>query len=144
MEFTLFTLSPLKRRLVYVALFEFFAILLSTLILMLISGGDAQQSLPVATIVSLIAVIWNFLYNTLFEYLERRLHVLTRTVKVRMVHAVGFEAGLLAFTLPLYMHWYNVGLWMAFTMVAALMIFFLLYTFFFTLLFDKVFTLVRA
>lgn len=143
MEFELITLSPLKRRIVYVILFEIFAILSSTLILMALSGGDAQQSLPVATVVSVIAVVWNFLYNTWFEKLEKRYGVKARNMKVRVLHALGFEAGLLALTLPLYMLWYSVGIWMALSMVAALMIFFLLYTFFFTLLFDQVFTLAR-
>lgn len=141
MEFKLITLTPLKRRITYVTLFEIFAILFSTLVLMSISGGDAQESLPAATIVSVIAVVWNYVYNTLFESWERRNQIMRRTVGIRTVHAVGFETGLLIFTLPLYMVWYQVNLWTAFTMVAALMVFFLIYTFLFTLLFDQIFTL---
>lgn len=141
MEFKLITLSPLKRRITYVTLFEIFAILLSTFILMILSGGDAQQSLPVAIIVSAIAVIWNYVYNLLFELWEARNQVMDRTIRIRIIHAIGFEMGLLLFTLPLYMLWYKVGLWTAFTMVAALLVFFLCYTFFFTLIFDKIFTL---
>lgn len=141
MEYKLITLTPLKRRITYVSLFEFFAILFSTFVLMFISGGNAQESLPAATLVSVIAIIWNYVYNTLFELWERRHHILRRTLGIRTIHAMGFETGLLIFTLPLYMVWYQVGLWTAFTMVAALMVFFLLYTFFFTLLFDQIFTL---
>lgn len=63
----LITLSPLKRRLIYVVVFEGIAIILSTFILMWLSGSDALQSLPVAVMVSLAAVIWNFIYNTGFE-----------------------------------------------------------------------------
>lgn len=135
------TLTPLKRRITYVSLFEIFAILLSTLILMTLSGSDAHQSLPVATIVSVIAVVWNYIYNLMFETWEQRHHITVRTIRIRVVHAIGFELGLLLFTLPLYMLWYNVNLWKAFTMVAALLVFFLCYTFIFTLLFDKIFTL---
>ncbi len=47
------TLSPLKRRLVYVIIFEIIAIISSTLVLMKLSGGDAAESLPVAVMVSL-------------------------------------------------------------------------------------------
>lgn len=140
MEFKLITLTPLKRRITYVTLFEIFAILLSTLILMVLSGGDAQQSLPVAIIVSAIAVIWNYVYNVIFESWEARNQVMDRTIRIRIIHAIGFEIGLLVFTLPLYMLWYSVGLWTAFTMVAALLVFFLCYTFIFTLIFDKFFT----
>lgn len=144
MEFKLITLSPLKRRIIYVTLFEIFAILLSTLLLMLLSGGEAQESLPVATAVSVIAVVWNYIYNTLFEKWEQKRHTTTRNLSVRVVHSLGFETGLLVFTLPLYMIWYGVGLWVALTMVAALLVFFLVYTFIFTLMFDQFFTLPQS
>ncbi|NYT86837.1 PACE efflux transporter [Pollutimonas harenae] len=137
----LFYLSPIKRRVLYVTLFEILAVLFATLMLAALSGGNAQQSLPIAIAVSAIAVAWNYIYNTLFEAWERRSGTTDRTLLVRSIHAMGFEGGLLAITLPLYMFWYNVGAYKAFTMVAALLLFFLLYTFIFTLLFDKVFVL---
>lgn len=135
------TLTPVKRRIVYVTIFEILAILLSTFILMLLSGGDAMQSLPVAVIISSAAVIWNFVYNSIFERLEQRWQITERTLIVRSVHALGFEGGLVLICLPLYMLWYGVGLWVAFTMEAALLVFFFIYTFVFTLIFDKTFTL---
>lgn len=141
MECHLITLSPLKRRLLYVTVFELIAILASTLILMLLSGGEAAQSLPVAIMVSVIAVIWNFTFNTVFESLERRWQITERTFIVRSIHALAFEGGLVLICLPLYMIWYGVGLWEAFVMEAALLLFFLLYTFVFTWVFDKIFTL---
>lgn len=135
------TLSPIKRRLVYVGVFELFGILFATLVLMALSGGDVQNSLPVAIIVSSAAVVWNYIYNTLFESWECRKQVIARTLKIRCMHAIGFEGGLFLFCLPVYMLWYGVGLWQAMSMQTALLIFFLVYTFVFTLLFDKVFTL---
>ncbi|MGP5503507.1 PACE efflux transporter [Psychrobacter celer] len=135
------TLSPLKRRIVYVTVFEIIAIISSTYILMMLSGSDAAESLPVAVMVSLAAVIWNFLYNTVFEAWERRRQVAARTLLIRSVHAIGFEGGLVLICLPLYMLWYDVGLVAAFMMEAALLLYFLVYTFMFTLAFDKIFTL---
>ena len=126
------TLSPLKRRIVYVTVFEIIAIISSTYILMMLSGSDAAESLPVAVMVSLAAVIWNFLYNTVFEAWERRRQVAARTLLIRSVHAVGFEGGLVLICLPLYMLWYDVGLVAAFMMEAALLLYFLVYTFIFT------------
>lgn len=108
---------------------------------MLLSGGDAMQSLPVAVMVSAAAVIWNFIYNSIFEHAEQHLNIKKRTILVRSVHAIGFEGGLLLICLPLYMLWYGVGLWTAFVMEAALLLFFLVYTFIFTLIFDHIFTL---
>lgn len=132
-------LSPIKRRLLYVALFELLGILFSTLLLMAINQGDMQESLPVAVIVSTAAVVWNFIYNTGFEAWEQRRQVLVRTFKTRTLHALGFEGGLLLICLPLYMLWYGVGVWTAISMEIALLTFFLVYTFVFTLLFDQVF-----
>ena len=62
---------------------------------------------------------------------------------IRSAHAIGFEGGLVLICLPLYMIWYDVGLIKAFMMEAALLLFFLVYTFVFTLGFDKIFTLPR-
>lgn len=135
------TLSPIKRRLIYVILFEITAILFSTLVLMLLSDSDAQESLPVAIIMSTTAVVWNYIYNATFEYWEVRKQIKKRTLAIRSIHAIGFEGGLVLICLPLYMLWYGVGPWIAFTMEAALLLFFLVYTFIFTLLFDQVFTL---
>ncbi|MDN3446626.1 PACE efflux transporter [Psychrobacter sp. APC 3281] len=135
------TLSPLKRRLIYVTAFEIIAIILSTLILMKLSNSDASESLPVAMMVSLAAIIWNFIYNTAFEAWERRKRIVRRTLWIRSAHAFGFEGGLVLICLPLYMIWYDVGLVKAFMMEVALLLFFLVYTFTFTLIFDKIFTL---
>ncbi len=135
------TLSPLKRRLVYVTLFEVLGIVFATLVLMALSGSQAQESLPVAIIVSTAAVIWNFIYNTLFEAWESRSKITVRTLKIRVIHATGFEGGLFLFCLPVYMLWYGVGIGQALVMESALLLCFLVYTFVFTLLFDQVFTL---
>lgn len=135
------TLSPIKRRIVYVVIFEILAILFSTWILMALSQGNAEESLPVAVMVSVAAVVWNFIYNTLFESWERYKQVTVRTLWIRSMHAIGFEGGLLLICLPLYMLWYSVGIWKALTMEITLLLFFLVYTFLFTLVFDRFFTL---
>lgn len=137
----MFTLHPVKRRLLYVSLFEALGIALTTLLLMLLSDGSADHSLPVAVMISTAAVVWNFIYNTLFERWERYANICERTFIIRSLHATGFEGGLFLICLPLYMWWFNVGVWQAILMESALMLFFLVYTFVFTLGFDKVFTL---
>ncbi len=131
-------LNPLARRITYVLVFELFAIVLATLLLDMISEGKSHSNLPVAATASLVAVVWNFIYNTAFEAWERRTNRSDRTMSLRIFHAFGFEAGLILFLIPLFMWWYSVGPLTAFIMEAALLIFFLVYTFLFTLLFDRV------
>lgn len=135
------TLSPIKRRVLYVTLFEIFAVMLTTLILVVLSGGDTRQSVLLAIIIASTAVIWNFFYNTLFEHWEKRKQIKSRTFIIRSIHAIGFEGGLTLVCLPLYMIWYGVGIWMALTMEISLTLAFLVYTFLFTLGFDTIFTL---
>lgn len=137
----MFTLSPLKRRFVYVSVFEVLAIVLSAWVLKLLSSSSWTHSLPLALIISLVAVSWNFIYNTAFEAWESKRQAAGRCWLVRCVHALGFEGGLFLVCLPLYMLWYKVGVWQAIYMETALMLFFLVYTFVFTLVFDQIFTL---
>lgn len=134
-------LEPRMRRVVYVTIFEILAIVLSTALLTWLSGGEASNSLTVAVAISVLAVVWNFVFNTGFEAWERRAQRVGRDLKIRILHAGGFEFGLLVLTLPLYMLWYSVGVVEAFKMEAAILLFFLVFTFIFTWGFDQIFAL---
>lgn len=134
-------LAPRARRIVYVASFEILAILLSAPILMFLGGGSAAHALTVAAAVTALAVAWNYIFNSMFETWERRHRKSARTVRLRLIHAAMFEVGLAAVVLPLYMVWYDVGIWQAFKMEAAVLAFFLAFTFCFTWCFDAVFAL---
>lgn len=141
MEQTMFVLHPLKRRILYVTTFEIIAIFASTALLMFLSGGEALDSLPIAVVVSLIAVAWNYTYNLLFEKWEATRKETDRSILLRIGHALGFQFGLVLIIIPIYMTWYAVGFWKAFQMEAVLLLFFLIYVFVFTFIFDVIFTL---
>lgn len=74
-------MQGVKRKLVYVSLFEVFGMTFSTLGLALLSGTSPGSTGPLAVIITTIAVTWNFIYTTLFERWERRQPSRTRTVK---------------------------------------------------------------
>lgn len=137
----MFVLHPLKRRILYVTIFEIIAIIASTILLMFLSGGDAENSLPIAVVISLIAVTWNYTYNLMFEKWEAKRMATDRSFGVRIGHAFGFEFGLFVIIIPIYMAWYAVGFWKAFQMEAVLLFFFLAYVFVFTYIFDMIFAL---
>lgn len=132
------TLSATMRRITYVAVFEAIAIPLSTILLVLMNKGSSEGSFTVAVAISLVAVTWNFIYNSGFEAMERRFRMTKRGFWLRVAHSIGFEGGLVLFTVPLLMVWYKVGLVQAFLMEAVILVFFLFYTFFFTLAFDHI------
>ncbi len=136
----MFVLAPRIRRIVYVLLFEAIAIVLSTLILNLLSGG-AHDSFPIAVAISVSAVVWNYIFNSAFEVWERRNGRADRTIGIRLAHAIGFEGGLLLLVSPLYMFWYQVSFLEALSMEAVVLVFFLVFTFVFTWIFDVFFAL---
>lgn len=136
-------LSPRPRRVLYVACFELIAVVVSTAILSVLSGSSAQNSMPIAIAISVIAVVWNYIFNTLFEMWEKARNVIKRSLSLRCIHTCLFEAGLVLAIVPLYMIWYQIGLWEALKMEVSILIFFLFYTFAFTWVFDLIFPLQR-
>lgn len=137
-------LPPRLRRIVYCLVFEAIAIAVSVPLLWMLGGGDPYSAVAVAILISVIAVSWNYVFNTLFEAWERRGRSTQRTPLLRCAHAAMFETGLIAATVPLYMAWYQVSLWHAFTMEVSLLAFFFAYTYVFTWAFDKAFALPGA
>ena len=137
-------MQGLRRKIVYVSLYEAFAIVAATLGL----AGMSGQGLPVAGMVavatSAIAIVWNLVFNTLFERWEARQTVRGRSVARRLAHAIGFEGGLTVFFVPLMAWWFGTTLWQALLMDLGLLLFFLVYTFVFHWVFDRVFGLPAA
>lgn len=133
-------MQGLKRKLVYVSLFETLAIVLTSLILMTL-GHDLFHSGTVSVVVSVIAVVWNLTWNTGFEFWEARQSVRGRSIRRRTAHAVGFEGGLALMTIPLFAWWLEISLWDAFWLDAGFLLFFLVYTFVFNWFFDRIFGL---
>lgn len=129
-------LTPLTRRIFYVALFELLAICLLSVLLSIMSGGGAENSLPIAIGTSVVAVVWNFFYNMGFEKWESTRVSQKRTLTIRILHTLGFEGGLVVLLIPLFMWWYQIGPITALKMELAVLLFFLVFTFVFTWLFD--------
>lgn len=130
-----------KRKIVYATLFELIAIGLTTSLLMLGAGHDAGHAGVAAVASSTIAFIWNFVYNYAFEAWEVRQPTRGRDWKRRAAHAIGFEGGLIVLLVPLFAWWLNISLWDALLLDIGLLMFFMVYTYFFSLTFDRVFGL---
>lgn len=134
-------MQGLKRRVVYISLYEGIAIVAAGAGLALMSGQGLGHSGVLAVIASVIAVLWNLSFNALFEGWESRQAVHGRSLRRRVAHAIGFEGGLVAFLVPVFAWWLEVSLWQALVMDLGLVVFFLIYTFVFTWCFDRVFGL---
>lgn len=130
-------MSTVLRRVIYVTSYEMFAILITTggLILLGFGGGNSGA---MAIAASTVAVIWNYIWSTMFDAWESRQESKVRTVRRRIAHAVGFEGGLVVFLLPTMAFLLNVSLLEALQLEVGLLAFFLFYTFAYAWLFDKV------
>jgi len=137
-------MQGLRRRVVYITLYEGIAIVAASAGLSLMSGQGMGHSGVVAVIASVIAVLWNLTFNALFERWESRQTTRGRSVRRRVAHAIGFEGGLVAFLVPVFAWWLNVSLWEALVMDLGLVVFFLIYTFVFNWAFDALFGLPAA
>lgn len=134
-------MQGIQRKIVYVVSFELIAIALSGTLLRLLSDTSVGHAGAAAVGASMIAMLWNLAYNTLFEAWERRQARKGRSFLRRACHAVGFEAGLVLMLVPLFAWILGVGWVEAFMLNLAMILFFLAYGFLFNLAFDRIFGL---
>jgi uncharacterized membrane protein len=131
----------IKRKLLYVTVFEAFAIAICTVGFSLHSGKSLAHAGALSVVTSAIAVAWNLLFTNLFEAWEARQETGGRSIRRRVAHAVFFEAGLLLMLVPLTAAWLDISLPGALILNIGLAGFFLVYTFAFNWSFDRLFGL---
>lgn len=137
-------MSPFARKALYAVSFETLGIALGSLVLTFLSSAPAEETLPLSAVAAAIALAWNFTFNTLFEAWEARQPLRGRPLRLRLLHALGFEGGLTLLMVPIMAWWLSVTLWQALVYEAALILFFLVYTWVFTWAFDRLFGLPRS
>jgi len=86
------------------------------------------------------ATLWNFAYNWGFDHaLLRWAGTLHKTLRLRVLHTLLYEAGLIVLLIP-FIAWYlGITLWAALVMDIAIVVFYLVYAFFFNIAYDRVF-----
>ena len=108
-------------------------------------GVEAQDVGAVAIFAATVATFWNYAYNLLFDQAMKRWRGSVRkTFYLRVLHAVFFELGLLLVTLPIIAYYLGIGLWPAFVMDLAFVLFYLIYAFAFNWSYDRVFPLPKG
>lgn len=135
-------LRSLPDRLRQVALFEIGGLLLITPPFAWLSGVPVLDSIGLLALLALIAAIWNGVYNTAFDWCEGRLTGRTadrRPFRLRCLHAVGFETGLLLMTLPVIVWWTGMGWAEALVADIGLAISYTVYALLFNLGYDRMF-----
>ncbi len=134
-------MQGIQRKLIYLSLYEGIAVVLSTVCLSLITHQEASRTGAISVCASLVAMTWNFVYNSLFEAWEARRSKGGRPFWLRVGHTCGFELGMLLLLAPLFAFGLNVSAAAALGLQLGMLTFFLVYSFVFTLGFDRVFGL---
>lgn len=128
-------------RLRYAFVFEGILIIGLGLILSLLADRDFLDTGGLALVLSLIALFVNLVYNYAFDRLDVSCgRVPTeRSTSWRIAHAIGFEFTLVLTSLPLIMWWLVWGFWQALAFDVAAMAGIVVYTYYFTLAYDRIF-----
>ena len=88
-------------------------------------------------VMAVTSVIWNMVFNHFFEKFEAK-HQLKRTVKIRILHAIGFEGGLMLATIPMVAYALQMSIWQAIVLDFSLTLCILVYTFIFQWCYDHI------
>ncbi len=86
-------------------------------------------------------MLWNMIFNYIFEFFENKFKIQSRTTFVRILHAIFFEIGLFFLLIPILSYWLKITLKEAFAANFVIMLFFIFYTYFYNYYFDKIFGL---
>lgn len=129
--------KSLKERFFHALGFEVLAIAICAPLGAWLLGYSLAHMGLLTLMVSLMAMSWNMVFNALFDRAQRRMGF-QRTLAARAVHAVLFEIGLIIAVVPLAAWWLDIGLWEAFVLDIAIVLFFLPYTFCFNWAYDHV------
>ncbi|QIM15210.1 PACE efflux transporter [Leucobacter insecticola] len=136
-----FQKRPLARRILFVVGYEGLSVLFTVVVLSALLGHGGGTSTLTAILVSTVATGWNYIWNTAFEALERKRGASGRGAGSRAMHAIGYEGGVLLFTIPLVAIMLGVNLLEAFAIEGGLLVFFLVFTVVYTWIFDRAFGL---
>ena len=126
-----------KRRLIHALSYELILLVIIALALSLIFKMPLEVTGSLGVVMAVTSVLWNMLFNHFFEKIEA-CRQLKRTVKVRILHAIGFEGGLMLATIPMVAYAMQMSLPEAFLLDLSLSLCILVYTFIFQWCYDAI------
>lgn len=112
-----------------------------TPILSVAFDAEVSTTLPLSVLMATIALVWNYIFNALFERWEKNQIAKGRSWRRRLVHGAGFEGGLVLVLVPLTAYWLDITLLQALLAEIGLLATFFVYAIIFTWAFDKIFGL---
>jgi len=134
-----------KDRIRHAVGFEIIGLLIFAPLASWVFGFELHSMGVVALTGSIVATVWNYFYNILFDNALLKLRgEVKKTIAIRVLHAALFEGGLLVLFLPAIAWYLDINLWAAFKMDIAMATFYLVYAFVFNWVYDKAFPVVEV
>ncbi|KPX92778.1 Uncharacterized protein ALO49_04835 [Pseudomonas savastanoi pv. retacarpa] len=127
--------KTLRERALHASLFEIGGVILVAPLLAWLMNHSLAMMGAMTVMISTIAMLWNMLYNALFDRLRNR-YGFAMSLTTRVLHATGFEAGLILAVVPLAAWWLTISLMEAFWLDIGLLLMFLPYTMLFNWAYD--------
>lgn len=128
--------KTLTERVFHAISFEIVAILITAPLSAWVLGRSIFQMGMIAVVLSSLAMILNLVYNIIFDRFWP-LSKGSRPIKIRIIHAIGFELSFIVIGVPILAILLSMTLWNAFVLEMGFFIFFLFYTYAFNLGYDK-------
>lgn len=127
-------------------LFEGILLFLSVIVLTGLLNQPAMHMGGFGIIMALAAMVWNYIYNWLFDHALVALDypLYPRGFKLRTFHAMSFEFGLMIISIPLTMVWMNFSFIQALGLDIIFTIAVLIYTVIFNYTYDMIFPVPQA
>lgn len=129
--------KSLRERALHALLFEIIGVLVFAPGLAWVLGQSLGKMGAMTVTISTVAMLWNMLFNAAFDRLRARFGF-AMSLKVRALHALSFESGLIVAVVPLAAWWLSISLLEAFVLDIGLLLLFLPYTLLFNLAYDHV------
>ena len=126
-----------KRRLLHALSYEVVLLIIIALALSFVFEMPMQVTGGLGIAMAVTSVLWNMLFNHYFEKFEAK-HKLSRTLKIRVLHAIGFEGGLMLATIPMVAYALQMSIGQAILVDLVMTLSILVYTFIFQNCYDHI------
>lgn len=131
------TTRSITERFFHAFTFEVFAILSTMLIGIYLYKKPVESMGIVSVLISLTALTLNMIFNWIFDKFFPFING-NRPVRIRVLHAVGFEVTLILFAVPMIAFILGITIKEAFMIEAGLLAYFLFYTYGYNWLYDRI------
>ena len=126
-----------KRRIIHALSYEIILLIIIALALSFIFEVPMEVTGVLGIAMAVTSVFWNMIFNHFFEKFEAK-HHLKRTVGVRILHAIGFEGGLMLATIPMVAYAMQMSIGQAILLDLSMTTCILVYTFIFQWCYDHI------